>query len=150
MVLISATLMPSLSCRKKMIAGSMSPEGTHHQAFQRVRGHGGVDGLAVLDGADGAAVAQVAVDDAELFHRLVQLLGRFQADVVVAGAVAPPAATDAVLFVELVRQGVRKASSGMVWWKAVSNTATFFSASSGKTFRAARIPIRVSGLCSGA
>jgi hypothetical protein len=69
--------------------------GTHHQAFQRGQAHGGIDGFAVLDGADGAAVAQVAVDDVELFHRLVQLLGGFQADVVVAGAVGA-VATDAV------------------------------------------------------
>ena len=49
----------------------------------------------------------MAVDDVQLFNRLVQLLGSFQADVVVAGAVSA-VATDAVLFVELVRQGVQE------------------------------------------
>jgi hypothetical protein len=74
--LISSTLYAELSCMKKMMAGSMiTGAGAHHQPFQRGQAHGGIDGLAVLDGADGATVAQVAVDDVELFQRLAQRLG---------------------------------------------------------------------------
>jgi hypothetical protein len=69
--------------------------GAHHQAFQRGQAHGGVDGLAVLDGADGAAVAQVAVDDVELFHRRFSAW-RSSGDEAVAGAVGA-VTTDAVL-----------------------------------------------------
>ena len=78
-----------------MMAGSISPERVPSPGLPAGQAHGGVDGFAVLDGADGTAVAQVAVDDVQLFHRLVQLLGGFQADVVVAGAVGA-VATDAV------------------------------------------------------
>ena len=115
MVLISATLMPSLLCRKKMMAGSMSPGGSPSPGLPAGQAHGGVDGLAVLDGADGAAVAQAAVDDVQLGNRLCSLLGRFQADVVVAGAVG--ARSDGCPFSpELAMAGrARKASSGMVW-----------------------------------
>ena len=51
--------------------------------------------------------------------------------------------------VEHVGQGVEVgALGGMVWWKAVSNTATC--GTSGRRSRAARLPLRLGGLCSGA
>ena len=40
------------------------------------------------------------------------------------------------------------ALGGMVWWKAVSNTATM--GTPGMTFWQARIPVRLAGLCRGA
>lgn len=40
------------------------------------------------------------------------------------------------------------ASSGIVWWKAVSNTATC--GTPGRALDMASIPLRLAGLCSGA
>ena len=42
----------------------------------------------------------------------------------------------------------RKALAGMVWWNAVSNTATC--GSSGRAARIASMPVRSAGFCNGA
>ena len=48
--------------------------GAHRQPFQRVSPMEVSTDLAVLDGADGGTVAQVAVDDVELMERFAQRL----------------------------------------------------------------------------
>ena len=84
----------------------MSPERCPSPALPAGSAHGGVDGLAVLDGADGGTVAQVAVDDVELMERFAQRLGGLFGDEAVGGAVGA-VTTDAILAIELVGQRVR-------------------------------------------
>ncbi|VAQ32310.1 Uncharacterised protein [Klebsiella pneumoniae] len=79
--------------------------GTHHQAFQRGQTHGGVNAFTVTDSGNRTTVAEVAGDDVQLFHRLVEDLSGFLSHVEVAGAVRA-VTTNAVLFVQAVRQGV--------------------------------------------
>ena len=79
--------------------------GTHHQAFQRGQTHGGVNAFAVTNSGNRTTVAKVAGDDVQLFNRLVQDLSGFLSHVEVAGAVCA-VTTNAVLFVQAVRQGV--------------------------------------------
>ena len=79
--------------------------GTHDQTFQRGQAHRGVNAFTVADSRNGTTVAQVAGDDVQFFYRFVQHFCRFLGYIEVAGAVRA-VTTDAVLFVQVVRQGV--------------------------------------------
>ena len=79
--------------------------GTHHQPLQRGKSHRGVDALAILDGADGASVADVTGDKTIVVGVKPEDLAGAAADVAVAGAVEA-VATDLVLVVEAARDGV--------------------------------------------
>ena len=85
--------------------------GAHGQTDQRREAHGGVDALAVVDGADGGAVAHVAGDELELFDGLAHQLGAAGGDIAVGGAVEAVAA-DAVVLVVLVGDGVHERLAG--------------------------------------
>ena len=79
--------------------------GTHHQTFQRRQPHRGINAFTVTDSGNRTTVAEVAGDDVQLFHRLVQDLSGFLSHIEVAGAVRA-VTTNAMLFVQAVRQGV--------------------------------------------
>ncbi len=78
---------------------------------ERGEAHGRVHALAVLDGADGAAGAQVAGDDLGVLEVQAGELGAHAGDELVARAVRAVAA-DAVLLVVLVREAVHVSVSG--------------------------------------
>ena len=77
----------------------------HDQAVGGRHAHRGVDGAAVVDGAQGGADAQVAGDDLELAERPLEHLGGLQGDVAV-GAAVEAVAADAFVLVQLVGQAV--------------------------------------------
>ena len=79
--------------------------GAHDHALERGKAHGSVHALAVLDGADGAAGAQVAGDDLGVLDIQARELGAHAGDELVARAVRAVAA-DAILLVVLVREAV--------------------------------------------
>ena len=77
----------------------------HHQAVERRQAHRGVHGDAMVDGAHGAAVAQMAGDELQVLQRLVEHDSRALGDVAVRRAVGAVLA-DGVLLVILVRKRV--------------------------------------------
>lgn len=88
-----------------LLLGDITRTGTHDQTFQRGQAHRGVNAFTVADSRNGTTVAQVAGDDVQFFYRFVQHFCRFLGYIEVAGAVRA-VTTDAVLFVQVVRQGV--------------------------------------------
>ena len=79
--------------------------GAHGQTSQGSEAHGGVDGLAAVDGGDGGTIAQVAGDQLQLLDGLAQHGGSALGDVLVRSAVEAVAA-DGVVLIVLVGQGV--------------------------------------------
>ena len=85
--------------------------GAHHDAVERGEAHGGVHALAVLDGAQGSAGADMAHDD--LASLAVGHLGDLLGDVTVAGAVGA-VLTDVQLVADVLGQGVSLGDLGHV------------------------------------
>ena len=85
--------------------------GAHHNAVERRQAHGGVHALAVLDGAQGSAGADMAHDD--LAGLAVGHLGDLLGDVTVAGAVGA-VLTDVQLVADVLGQGVSLGDLGHV------------------------------------
>ncbi len=79
--------------------------GTHNHTLQRGEAHGSVYALAVLDGADGTAGAQVAGDDLGVVNIQACELGAHTGHELVGGAVSTVTA-NAVFLIILVRQTV--------------------------------------------
>ena len=121
--------------------------GSHDEAFQRGEAHRGVHAEAALHGAGAAAVAEVGGDQlvsAGIFAQQPRGLGRHEA---VAGAVEPVTA-DLVFFVKLVRNGIEKR---LLRHRLVERRVKHRDVRQrGKTLRAASMPTRLAGLCSGA
>ena len=84
---------------------NVTATGAHHQAFQRSKTHAGVHALAVFNGRDGSAVADVAGDDTLSFRLHAQELAHTLRHVTVGGAVEAVTA-NAVLLVQLVGHGI--------------------------------------------
>ena len=123
----------------------------HDQALERREAHRGVDRAAAVGSRrDRAAVAEVAGDHAEAgsLARAAEQLRRAPGDEAVRGAVEAVAA-DAVALVERRRAGRRgRPRGGMVWWKAVSKTATC--GTSGRSVARRAVARTLGGLWSGA
>ena len=73
--------------------------------------------------ASTGAVAQVAGDDLQGFNGLAQNFGGALGHIGVGRAVETVAA-DMIVDVILIGDGIGVSAGGMVWWNAVSNTAT--------------------------
>ena len=83
----------------------------HHQTLERREAHGGVDGLAVVDGRDRTAVAQVARDEAEVAQRAAEQVGCLLGSVAVRRAMRAVTANMVVLVVahrQRVHVGLRR------------------------------------------
>ena len=85
--------------------------GAHHDAVERRQAHGGVHALAVLDGAQGSAGADMAHDD--LVGLAVGHLGDLLGDVAIAGAVGA-VLTDVQLVANILGKGVGLGDLGHV------------------------------------
>lgn len=85
--------------------------GAHHDAVERRQAHGGVHALAVLDGAQGSAGADMAHDD--LAGLAVGHLGDLLGDVAIAGAVGA-VLTDVQLVANILGKGVGLGDLGHV------------------------------------
>ena len=146
----SAAVRFSCSMTKGTMAGSMAPQrGAHHKAIERREAHGGVHGHAVVDGGDGAAVAQMAGDELEVLQAARPCTAAARsADVAVRGAVGAVLA-DGVLLVQLVGQGVhvglRRHASGRTRCRTRPPWAC-----SGMCLRQASMPMSAALLCRGA
>ena len=92
-------------------AVQITAAGAHRQADQRGEAHGGVDALAAVDRADGAAVAHVAGDELQLLDGLAHQLRAAGGHIAVAGAVETVAA-DAIVLVIFIRDGVHISLAG--------------------------------------
>lgn len=86
------------------MAGSISPQRAHHQAFQRRHTHGGIDAASLVYCGYGSAVTQVAGDDLELADVTAQILRSLHAHILVRSSVEAVAA-DLMFFIKLQRKG---------------------------------------------
>ena len=83
----------------------------HGQTDQGSEAHGGINALASVDSCYGAAVAHMAGDDLQLFDGLAHQLCAAAGNIAMRGAVEA-VATDAVIFVVLIGNGVHVSLAG--------------------------------------
>jgi len=89
----------------------LTAAGAHGETYQGSEAHGGIDGLAAFDSADGAAVAHMAGDELQLFDGLAKHFSCTAGNIAVAGAMEA-VTTDLVVVVVFVGDSIGVSLSG--------------------------------------